>query len=93
MQAGLGEVLPAMVMFGLSLTMTAIALWVGGRMAPWFLKERFEPPTVRSYFMQPSAESDLNAARVVTVLAAMAVLLAMLLGLAVAVKFGGVPVL
>lgn len=89
MFAGLETAAPAAAMFTFSLLMTAAALWIGGRIAPWFLKERFDPPTVRSYFAEPGADMDLTRARVVTALAAVAILLAMLLALAVAVKFGG----
>ena len=89
MAAGFEGMVPVMAMFLVSLLMTAGSLWVGGRMAPWFLKERFDPPTVRSYFMQPDAEMSFTRERMVTALAASAVLLAMLLVMAIAVKFGG----
>jgi len=89
MVAGFEGVVPVMAMFAASLLMTAAAFWIGGRMAPWFLKQRFDPPTVRSYFLQPEAEMVFTRERLVTALAALAVLLAMLLALAVAVKFGG----
>ena len=90
MFAGMNDMVPAVVLLVASLAMTVASLWLGGRMAPWFLKERFDPPTVRSYFVQPDAEMNLTRARIVTALAALAVLLAMLLALAVAVKFGGI---
>lgn len=90
MLAGFEDAGPAVALFVFSLMMTAAALWIGGRVAPWFLKERFDPPTVASYFIQPEAEMELTRARMVTALAASAVLLAMLLAVAVAVKFGGV---
>jgi hypothetical protein len=93
MNADIGLLFPTLVMFVASLAMTGIALWLGGRMAPWFLKERCEPPTVRSYFIDPGAESHLTSARIVTALAAMAILLAMLLAIAVAVRYGGVSLI
>lgn len=90
MFAGIDTVIPTLAMFIVSLAMTVVSLWIGGRMAPWFLKERFDPPTVRSYFMQPDAEMEITRGRMVSVLGAAAVLLAMLLVMAVAVRFGGV---
>ncbi len=89
MAVGFEGMVPLMAMIVVSLLMTAGSLWVGGRLAPWFLKERFDPPTVRSYFMQPDAEMSFTRERMVTALAASAVLLAMLLVMALAVKFGG----
>lgn len=92
MATGFEGVVPVMAMFLASVMMTAVSLWIGGRLAPWFLKERFDPPTVRSYFLQPETEMTFTRERMVTVLAASAVLLAMLLALAVAVRFGGLSV-
>jgi hypothetical protein len=93
MNAELAAVFPAVTLFVFSLALTAASLWLGARLAPWFLQERFDPPTVRSYFLEPSAETELTRARVVTVLLGSAILLAVLLALAVAVKFGGVKLL
>jgi hypothetical protein len=84
-------VFPAFALFLASLVLTAISLWVGGRLAPWFLKEAVEPPTVRSYFFEPMADVDLGKARMVTLLIATAIMLFALLVMAVAVRFGGVP--
>lgn len=92
MAAGFDGVVAVMAMFLLSVLMTAASLWIGGRMAPWFLKGRFDPPTVRSYFLSPASEMNFTRERMVTALAALAVLLAMLLALAVAVRFGGMSV-
>ena len=93
MNAEVGMVFPSIVLFSTSLVLTGLSLWVGGRLAPWFLKENFEPPTVRSYFMDFSAEMDLTRGRVVTALIALAIMLAALLAMAVVVKFGGVALL
>lgn len=91
MASGFEGAVPVMVLLLASVLMAVASLWIGARLAPWFLKERCDPPTVRSYFFQPEAEMSLTRARIVTALAAMAVLLAMLLVLAVAVRFAGVP--
>jgi hypothetical protein len=60
-----------------------------GKLAPWFLEERFEPPSVRSYFLDPTADSVLTRGRIVTVLIATAIMLSLLLVIAAIVKFGG----
>jgi hypothetical protein len=84
-------VFPAFALFMASLVLTAVSLWVGGRLAPWFLKEAVEPPSVRSYFLDPMADVDLDKARMVTLGIATAIMLFALLVIAVAVRFGGVP--
>ncbi len=93
MNADLGMVFPSIVLFSASLVLTAVSLWLGGKMAPWFLKEGFEPPTVRSYFTNLSADMDLDRGRVVTAMIALAIVLTVLLAMAVMVKFGGVGLL
>jgi cytochrome bd-type quinol oxidase subunit 1 len=93
MNAELGMVFPSIVLFSVSLVLTAVSLWVGGKLAPWFLKEGFQPPTVRSYFTDFRADADLDRGRVVTALIALAIMLTALLAMAVMVKFGGVELL
>ena len=73
--------------------MTAVSLWIGGRLAPWFLKDGAAPPTVRSYFLEPAAELNMTQVRVATLLIASAIMLFVLLLIAIAVKFGGTAVL
>lgn len=93
MNAEVGMVFPAIVLFSASLMLTGISLWVGGKLAPWFMGEGYQPPTVRSYFTDLSADMDLTKGRVVTALIALAVMLTALLAMAVAVKFGGIALL
>ncbi len=81
---------PGLALFSVSLLLTAVSLWIAGRLAPWFLEEATERPTVRSYFLDPMAEAGMTRARVVTLLIASAIMLFALLIIAVAVKFGGV---
>lgn len=91
MDAGL--LAPGIAIFLASLGLTVASLWIGARLAPWFLKEPSEPPpTVRSYFLEPSAEMNMTKVRITTVLIASAILLFALLVIAIAVKLGGVPV-
>ena len=90
MNADVAIVFPAIVLFSVSLVLTGISLWVGGKLARWFLDESFEPPTVRSYFMDVSADMDISRGRVVTALIALAIMLAALLVIATTVKFGGI---
>ena len=90
MNAEVAMVFPALALFSLSMGLTLFSLWMARKLAPWFLQERFDPPTVRSYFLDPAADMDLTKARVVTMLIAMAIMLSMLLVMAIAVKFGGV---
>lgn len=90
MNGELAFVFPALAMFLASVVATAFSLWIGTRAAPWFLNERCEPPTVRSYFLDPEADLEPTRVRVVAVLVAAAILMTMLLAMAVAVKIGGV---
>ena len=92
MNAEFAVVFPAVTMFFVSVMATAFSLWLGTRMAPWFVDERCDPPTVRSYFLDPAADTDLTRVRVVAALVAAAILLSMLLVMAVAVKMGGLAV-
>ncbi len=89
MNGELAAVFPAVMMFFVSVMATAFSLWIGTRAAPWFLNERCEPPTVRSYFLDPAADLELTRVRIVAALVAAAILMAMLLGMALAVKVGG----
>ncbi len=89
MSGELAVVFPAMMMFFASVMATAFSLWIGTRTAPWFLNERCEPPTVRSYFLDPAADIDMTRVRVVAALVAAAILISMLLVMALAVKLGG----
>ncbi len=93
MNADVAMVFPAIVLFSASMMLTGVSLWLGGKMAPWFMGEGFEAPTVRSYFTDLSADMDLTKGRVVTAMIALAIMLAALLTMAVAVKFGGIAVL
>ena len=93
MNADLAIVFPAIVLFSVSLVLTGISLWMGGKLAPWFLDESFEPQTVRSYFMDLSADMEISRGRVVTALIALAIMLAALLVIATAVKFGGIALI
>lgn len=93
MNAELGMVFPAIALFSMSLMLTALSLWVAGRLAPWFLQESFDPPTMRSYFLDPAADMDLTRGRIVTALIALSIMLTVLLVMASAVKFGGIQLL
>jgi len=92
MNVELAVVFPAVSMFFISVMATAFSLWLGTRMAPWFLDECSERPTVRSYFLDPAADTDMTRVRLVAAVVAAAILLSMLLVMAVAVKFGGVSI-
>lgn len=93
MNAEVAMVFPAIMLFSASLVLTGVSLWLGGKMAPWFLKEGFEPPTVRSYFLDLNADTEMTRGRVVTALIALAIMLSALLVMAMAVKFGGIALL
>lgn len=88
MSSELAIVFPAATMFLASLLATAFSLWIGTRAAPWFLNARCKPPTVRSYFLDPAADTGLTPVRVVAALVAAAILMTMLLGVTLAVKAG-----
>jgi len=90
MNGELAIVFPAVAMFFASVAATAFSLWIGTRTAQWFLNERCERPTVRSYFFNPAADIEMTRVRVVAVLVAAAILMTMLLAMALAVKVGGV---
>ncbi len=92
--SAIGELLvPGTALFAASLVLTAMSLWVGGRLAPWFLGEAADPPSVRSYFLDPMADADMTKARIVTMLIAFGMMLFALLIIAIAVKFGGVALI
>ncbi len=74
------------------LALTAGALWLAARMAPWFLKQRFEPPTVRSLFFDFVAEAELTQVRMTTMMLAAAIVLAVLTPLVCVIRFGGFSV-
>lgn len=78
---------PGVGLFLASLVLTAFSLWAGGRLTPWFLQESIEPPTVRSYFLDPMSDTDMSRPRVVTMLLACAIMLAVLLAMAVWLRF------
>lgn len=93
MNAEVALVFPVIMLFSASLALTGVSLWLGGKIAPWFLQEGFEPPPVRSYFLDLNADTDMTRGRVVTALIALAIMLAALLVMAIAVKFGGIALL
>lgn len=93
MNAELGLVFPTIALFSASLVLTGISLWLGGKLAPWFLNEGFDPPSVRSYFLDLNADTEMTRGRVVTALIALAIMLAALLVISVVVKFGGIALL
>jgi hypothetical protein len=86
-------VFPALALFSASLVLTVISLWIAGRLAPWFLQEAADPPTVRSYFLDPMADVDMTKVRVVTMMIATAIMLFALLIITIAVRFGGVALI
>ena len=75
-----------------SLALTVGALWLAARLAPWFTQERSAPPTVRSFFLDFAADSELTQARMTTMLLAAAIVLAVITPLACVVRFGGFTV-
>ena len=80
-------VFPGAALFFASLVLTAFSIWAAGRLTPWFLNESYDPPSVRSYFFDPMAETDFTKGRMVTMLIASAIMLAFLLMLAIALRF------
>ena len=93
MNAELAQVFPALTLFLISVVLTASCLWVAGKLTRWFTGTRSDIPTVRSYFLEPAAEQAMTPTRLVTLMIAAALLLAILLTMAIAVRFGGVAVL
>ena len=82
-------VFPGVALFLASLVLTAFSLWIAGRMTPWFLKEAYQPPSVRSYFLDPMSETDVTKGRIVTMLIATAIMLAVLLAMTVSLRIAG----
>jgi hypothetical protein len=89
MNAMVVQVFPAVALFVWALALTACSLWMAGRIAPWFLKAQFEPPTLRSFFLEPLADTQMTRARTVTALVAFAILLTAMLSVAVAARVLG----
>ncbi|MDP3737419.1 MAG: hypothetical protein Q8R02_08510 [Hyphomonadaceae bacterium] len=86
-----GELLfPGLALFSASLVLTAFSIWIAGRMTPWFLNEAGDPPSVRSYFLDPWADTEQSKQRIVTSAIAVAVLLASLLAVAVTARIMGI---
>lgn len=78
----------ALAMLVPCLALTAGSLWLAARLAPWFLKQRFRPLTVRSFFFDFVAEAELDRARVTTLVLAAAIILAVLTPVAFVIRFG-----
>ena len=89
MNALVGAMGPAFGLFGFSVALTGWAFWVAGRLAPWFLKEGFEPPTVRSFFLDPMADIDMTRGRLVTAGIAAGIVLTAVLVFVIAAKLQG----
>ena len=81
-----------LILFIPCFALTAGALWLAARMAPWFLQQRFEPPTVRSFFFDFVAEAELTQARMTTMVLAAAIVLAVLTPVICVIRFGGFAV-
>ena len=92
MSAELAQVFPAIALFAFSLGLTVVCLWAARRLAPWFIGDRAEVPSVRSFFLDPSADSDVSPARLATLLIAAVLVLAVLLAMTCVIRFGGVAV-
>ncbi|MEQ1784067.1 MAG: hypothetical protein ABMA14_22145 [Hyphomonadaceae bacterium] len=79
----------ALALFVPSLALTASSLWLAARLAPWFLKERFRPLAVRSFFLDLNAEAEPDRARMMTLAVAGAIILAVITPLFCVIRFGG----
>ncbi len=79
----------ALALFIPSLALTAGSLWLAARLAPWFLKERFRPLAVRSFFLDFNAEAELDRSRMMTLAVAGAIILAVLVPIVSIIRFGG----
>jgi hypothetical protein len=84
-----GQVFPVVGLFAWAVGLTACALWMAGRIAPWFLNVQADPPSLKSYFLDPMADTEFNKVRAVTALVAVAIMLAVLLSLAIAARLMG----
>ena len=93
MNADLAQVFPALALFLVSTALTIACIWAATRLTPWFLGERCSPPTVRSFFLDPHADVLMSRERMAILGLAIALLLAVLLALTCAIRFGGVTLL
>ena len=84
-----GDVLPTMGLLGLSIVLTAISLWTGGRLAPWFLQETVEAPTLKSFFFSMDADAEFDRVRMAVCGLGFAVMLAILLAIAIGARMMG----
>ena len=84
-----GDVLPTMGLLGLSIVLTAISLWTGGRLAPWFLQETVEAPTLKSLFFSMDADAEFDRVRMTVCGLGFAVMLAILLAIAIGARMMG----
>ena len=79
----------ALALFVPSLALTVGSLWLAARLAPWFLKERFRPLAVRSFFLDFNAEAELDRARMMTLAIAGAIILAVITPLFWLIRLSG----
>lgn len=84
-----GDVLPTMVLLGLSIVLTAVSLWTGGRLAPWFLQETVEAPSLKSFFFSFDADTNFDRVRMAVCGLGFAVMLAILLAIAIGARLIG----
>jgi hypothetical protein len=69
--------------------LTAVSLWAGGRLAPWFLKEAMSAPSLGSLFLSDDDSEDFTRIRMAACGLGLAVMLAGLLMIAVGARAAG----
>lgn len=84
-----GDLIPTMTLLALSVVLTAASLWAGGRLAPWFLQETVEAPTLKSFFFSFEADTEFDRVRMAVCGLGLAVMLAVLLAVAIGARLMG----
>lgn len=83
------EAIAYLALFAISVILTGMSLWAAGRLTPWFMREAIEPPSVRSFFFEPFADTNMTRVRLVMSGLALAIVLASMLAFAVTARMMG----
>jgi hypothetical protein len=72
-----------------AIAMTSVSLWAGGRLAPWFLSEAVEAPSVRTLLLSIEDGAGFFRVRVTACMLAAAMMMAALLTILIAARLFG----
>lgn len=82
------DILSVTMLFAVSVALAGAAMWAGGRLTPWFLREAIEAPSVRALILAGDHEVPFRV-RIAASGLAFAVMLAVLLAIIVGARVMG----